>query len=231
MKEDRIFPACVVMDEADALFQGINRLHLFDIFGLLRPRVRAKRADEPRRRLPDMIPTQFVFASATMVHIGPFSPGNMLIERFCTAHTVETPYFHRLPAGIDNDSVRWLPGSDDWDRRIDQLLEIIRDVPCERTLVFVNSLHNCHVLLGFLRSAGWPVVSFMKGRLGRMGPRFQDARQFADGRASIMLATEFGGRGIDWHEVDHVVNFQMPTSAVGWLHRVGRTGRMESVAW
>ncbi|CAJ1331744.1 unnamed protein product, partial [Effrenium voratum] len=44
--------------------------------------------------------------------------------------------------------------------------------------------------------------------------------------ANIMIATEFGGRGIDWPEVDHVVNFQMPTGAVCWLHRAGRTGRM-----
>eukprot|EP00434_Breviolum_minutum_P009296 symbB.v1.2.008192.t1/scaffold450.1/size202773/11 len=57
-------------------------------------------------------------------------------------------------------------------------------------------------------------------------PRFRDAQKFADGEANIMIATEFGGRGIDWHEVDHVVNFQMPMGAVNWLHRVGRTGRM-----
>jgi len=41
-----------------------------------------------------------------------------------------------------------------------------------------------------------------------------------------MIATETGGRGIDWPVVEHVVNFQMPTSAVCWLHRVGRTGRI-----
>eukprot|EP00971_Amphidinium_carterae_P302699 6014737-Amphidinium_carterae.1 len=41
-----------------------------------------------------------------------------------------------------------------------------------------------------------------------------------------MVATEHGGRGIDWPEVDHVINFQMPTSTVCWLHRIGRTGRI-----
>lgn len=41
-----------------------------------------------------------------------------------------------------------------------------------------------------------------------------------------MVATDSGGRGLDWPEVEHVVNFQMPTSAVDWLHRVGRTGRI-----
>eukprot|EP00439_Symbiodinium_sp_Y106_P026880 s2444_g3.t1 len=57
-KEDGLFPACVVMDEADALFQGFTRVYLFEIFGALRPRPKIRQADEERQRLPDMIPTQ-----------------------------------------------------------------------------------------------------------------------------------------------------------------------------
>lgn len=225
-KEDRFYPACVVMDEADALFQGLTRLYLFDIFKTLRPRLKIRQAEEERHPLPEMIPTQFIFSAATYVHVGPFSEGNMLIERFGTAQVVETKYFHGLPSGIGVENVRWLQGSDDWHRRVEQLVELLRRTPCQRTLIFVNSVHNCHVLLQFFRENGWPVVSFMKGKGGRMGPRFRDAQKFADGEANIMIATEFGGRGIDWHEVDHVVNFQMPMGAVNWLHRVGRTGRM-----
>ena len=37
---------------------------------------------EVRTRLPNMLPIQFIFAAATMVNIGPFSAGNMIIERF-----------------------------------------------------------------------------------------------------------------------------------------------------
>eukprot|EP00747_Dinoflagellata_sp_TGD_P151163 gnl/TRDRNA2_/TRDRNA2_177186_c1_seq2.p1 gnl/TRDRNA2_/TRDRNA2_177186_c1~~gnl/TRDRNA2_/TRDRNA2_177186_c1_seq2.p1 ORF type:complete len:469 (+),score=67.60 gnl/TRDRNA2_/TRDRNA2_177186_c1_seq2:76-1482(+) len=208
------------------LFHGPSRTYLYDIFAALRPRLPVRAPDEPRRRLPELVPTHFVFAAATLVHIGPFSVGNMLIERFCTARTFQTRHFHRLPPGIGMDNVRWLEGSDDWDRRVEQLLDTIRATPCERTLVFVNSLHNCHVLLGYFRDKGWPVVGFMKGPAGKMGPRFRDAEKFVNGDANIMIATEFGGRGIDWHEVDHVINFQMATSTICWLHRIGRTGRM-----
>eukprot|EP00439_Symbiodinium_sp_Y106_P021660 s2444_g2.t1 len=92
-----------------------------------------------------------------------------LIERFCTADVVETPQFHRLPAGISMDNVHWIPGSDDWHQRVEQLIDVLRETPRKRTLIFVNSLHNCHVLLHFFRDNGWPVVSFMKGPRGRMG--------------------------------------------------------------
>lgn len=226
IREDGFYPACVVMDEADALFHGKARGYLFDIFSAMRPRLKIRQPDEARSRLPELPPAQFVFAAATMLHIGPFSVGNMIIERFCTAHTVETRRFHRLPSGLGFDNIRWRQGSGDWDNRVEQLLETLREVPCERSVVFVNSLHNCHVLLKFLRESGWPVTSFMKGPQGRMGPRFRDAQRFMEGEAGILVATEFGGRGIDWPDVDHVINFQMPTSAVCWLHRVGRTGRM-----
>lgn len=225
-KDDGMLPACIVMDEADALFHGVSRNYLFDIFAALRPRLKVRQAGEARERLPEMLPTQFIFSAATMLHIGPFSVGNMIIERFCTAHTVETRHFHRLPSGLALENVRWVPGSEDWDRRVEQLVEVLREVPCDRTVVFVNSLHNGHVLLAFLKKAGWPVASFMKGPQGRMGPRFRDAQKFAEGEAPVLIATEFGGRGIDWPDVDHVINFQMPTSTVCWLHRIGRTGRV-----
>ncbi|CAE7743509.1 SCN10A [Symbiodinium sp. CCMP2592] len=58
---------------------------------------------------------------------------------------------------------------DDWHQRVEQLIDVLRETPRKRTLIFVNSLHNCHVLLHFFRDNGWPVVSFMKGPRGRMG--------------------------------------------------------------
>eukprot|EP00434_Breviolum_minutum_P009299 symbB.v1.2.008195.t1/scaffold450.1/size202773/14 len=58
---------------------------------------------------------------------------------------------------------------DDWHQRVEELVEVLRRTPCQRTLIFVNSVHNCHVLLQFFKENGWPVVSFMKGPRGRMG--------------------------------------------------------------
>eukprot|EP00434_Breviolum_minutum_P032978 symbB.v1.2.029174.t1/scaffold3166.1/size62104/1 len=63
--------------QADALFQGLTRVYLFEIFKTLRPRLKIRQLDEEREPLPEMIPTQFIFAAATYVHVGPFSEGNM----------------------------------------------------------------------------------------------------------------------------------------------------------
>ncbi|PWU82966.1 putative ATP-dependent DEAD/H RNA helicase [Trypanosoma cruzi] len=47
---------------------------------------------------------------------------------------------------------------------------------------------------------------------------------FASGRTNILCATDLAARGLDVH-VDVVVNFHMPTNALVYLSRAGRTAR------
>jgi ATP-dependent RNA helicase RhlE len=48
---------------------------------------------------------------------------------------------------------------------------------------------------------------------------------FKAGRAAILVATEVASRGLDIDGLPHVVNFEMPTVAQDYVHRIGRTGR------
>jgi len=41
----------------------------------------------------------------------------------------------------------------------------------------------------------------------------------------MLICTDLMSRGIDFKTVNSVVNFDFPTSLVGYIHRVGRTGR------
>ena len=142
----------------------------------------------------------------------------MLVERFCTAERVVTDYFHKLAPNTD---VTWLEASEDWDKRVESLVQVLKRHPEERTLVFTNTVYNCRILHEYLRDAQWPVVRFSKGPKSKMGGRFADAKEFIDGRSTIMIATELGARGIDWPEVDHVIHFQFPNDTVQFLHRSG----------
>lgn len=51
------------------------------------------------------------------------------------------------------------------------------------------------------------------------------ASLFSD-EVSIVVATDVAARGIDWEDVDTVINFQMATDVVSWIHRAGRCGRL-----
>ncbi len=51
--------------------------------------------------------------------------------------------------------------------------------------------------------------------------------QFRSGELPYLVATNIAARGIDVTSISHVINFDLPTKADDYLHRIGRTGRME----
>jgi len=50
-------------------------------------------------------------------------------------------------------------------------------------------------------------------------------RRFRDGASDLLVATDVAARGLDIDRVSHVVNFDVPSSADAYVHRIGRTGR------
>ncbi len=50
-------------------------------------------------------------------------------------------------------------------------------------------------------------------------------QQFRDKRVKILIATDVAARGIDVNDLTHVINFSLPKSPEGYVHRIGRTGR------
>ncbi|KAJ1338585.1 ATP-dependent RNA helicase DDX51/DBP6 [Microdochium nivale] len=55
--------------------------------------------------------------------------------------------------------------------------------------------------------------------------RRQTLRDFAAGKLRVLVASDLVARGIDLPSLDHVVNYDMPTSIASYVHRVGRTAR------
>jgi len=46
------------------------------------------------------------------------------------------------------------------------------------------------------------------------------------GELRFMVATDIAARGIDISDLSHVINYSLPEDPAGYLHRVGRTGRI-----
>ncbi len=62
------------------------------------------------------------------------------------------------------------------------------------------------------------------------GDKTQGARQralssFKNGRVRVLVATDVAARGIDVDGVSHVINYDLPAEAEGYVHRIGRTAR------
>ena len=48
---------------------------------------------------------------------------------------------------------------------------------------------------------------------------------FRAGRTELLVATDVAARGLDIPQVSHVINYDLPSSAEVYVHRIGRTGR------
>jgi len=49
--------------------------------------------------------------------------------------------------------------------------------------------------------------------------------KFKKGLLNVLVATDVAARGIDVHDLTHVINFALPQDPESYVHRIGRTGR------
>jgi ATP-dependent RNA helicase DeaD len=51
-------------------------------------------------------------------------------------------------------------------------------------------------------------------------------RHFREGTIDVLVATDVAARGLDISGVTHIYNFDIPQDPEGYVHRIGRTGRL-----
>jgi len=71
-------------------------------------------------------------------------------------------------------------------------------------------------------------AAVIHGNLG-LGQRRMALEGFRRGRFKILVATDIAARGLDVDNIGHVINFDLPYTPEDYVHRIGRTARMEAV--
>ncbi|KAH9586318.1 Helicase [Trypanosoma melophagium] len=92
----------------------------------------------------------------------------------------------------------------------------------QRVIVFARGIDSVTAIFHHLRGKGF-ACSLLHAALPLAVRRCMFA-DFASGRTNILCATDLASRGLDVH-VDMVINFDMPTNALVYLSRAGRTAR------
>jgi ATP-dependent RNA helicase RhlE len=105
------------------------------------------------------------------------------------------------------------------------LLTLLRRTDTESVLIFTRTKHRAEKLAQQVGLAGFRATSLHSNRT--QGQRQTALSGFKDGRYQIMVATDIAARGLDVENISHVINFDMPDTADAYIHRIGRTGRME----
>ncbi|MCB1906065.1 MAG: DEAD/DEAH box helicase [Rhodocyclaceae bacterium] len=106
------------------------------------------------------------------------------------------------------------------------LSHLIRSHKWFQVLVFTRTKHGANKLAEYL---GKNEVT----ALAIHGNKSQTARtraleQFKNGELQVLVATDIAARGLDIDQLPHVVNFDLPSVAEDYVHRIGRTGRAGS---
>ncbi len=99
-----------------------------------------------------------------------------------------------------------------------------------RVLVFTRSrevagLVHQNLLNRVVPEAELRVIHANKGQ----NTRINAMEAFREGNIRVMVATDVVARGIDITEVSHVINFDVPLIYEDYVHRIGRTGRANTV--
>uniref|UniRef100_A0AC34QC50 RNA helicase n=1 Tax=Panagrolaimus sp. JU765 TaxID=591449 RepID=A0AC34QC50_9BILA len=93
-----------------------------------------------------------------------------------------------------------------------------------RTLVFVSTKKKSDVVALYLSNVSIPAQSINGDREQKL--REKAINDFRRKTVSVLVATDVCARGIDIHDLDHVMNFDLPTEVITYIHRVGRVGRL-----
>ena len=106
--------------------------------------------------------------------------------------------------------------------KIVYLLECLQKTP-PPVLIFAENKSDVDDVHEYLLLKGVEAVAVHGGK-------FQDEREdairlFKLGEKDVLVATDVASKGLDFPDIQHVINFDMPKEVENYIHRIGRTGR------
>ncbi|MBC6407857.1 MAG: DEAD/DEAH box helicase [Rhodobacteraceae bacterium] len=94
---------------------------------------------------------------------------------------------------------------------------------CVNAIVFCNRKTDVDICAKSLAKYGYSVAP-IHGDL-HQSHRTATLEAFRGGQVHILVASDVAARGLDITDVSHVFNFDVPSHAEDYVHRIGRTGR------
>ncbi len=93
----------------------------------------------------------------------------------------------------------------------------------KNAIIFSNRKRDVALLSKSLEKHGFSVGA-LHGDMDQRA-RMSSLEAFRNGDVSLLVCSDVAARGLDIPDVSHVFNFDVPTHAEDYVHRIGRTGR------
>jgi len=104
-----------------------------------------------------------------------------------------------------------------------RLLEKVLNQHKGSTLIFTRTKHSAYRLAKAVKKMGYSAVDIHSNR---SFPQRKSALEgFKSGKYRVLVATDIMSRGIDVVGIELVINYDLPSQAEDYVHRIGRTAR------
>ena len=109
--------------------------------------------------------------------------------------------------------------------KLDVLKKLLRKEEFTKVLVFGRTKHGVEKLSRILNQDGFESQSIHGNKSNAQ--RQKALRLFKDNNAQVLVATDVAARGLDINNISHVINYDIPATYTNYIHRIGRTGRVD----
>jgi len=115
---------------------------------------------------------------------------------------------------------------DRFEEKYKSFLEILRKEKPKHALIFTNTKKTASWLSKKLKSRNTGLkVGVISGDLSQF-KREKILKEFKSQKINALIATDVAARGLDIDDISHVFNYDVPKYPENYVHRIGRTSRM-----
>jgi len=174
--------------------------------------------EDVMRQLLKLMPhlNRRILASATVIDVVP---------EFVRLHN---PFTLNVLDQTDQPAERikvWRVNSPDKDK-LDTLCQLLLSLDGGRTIVFANYRESAERIQQGLLKAGID-AGIYHGALDQQ-ERECAVAMLNNGSVNVLVSTDLASRGLDIDTVEHIVHYHMPVSQQVYIHRNGRTARVDA---
>jgi len=188
----------LVIDEADRMF---DMGFIQDIRFML-------------RRMPPYHARQSMLFSATL---------SMRVMELAYEHMNNPVKLEVSPKQVTAEAVEQSLYHVEKSQKLSLLLGLLKSMPWERVLIFVNTKREGEELEERLTQHQYHARA-ITGDLPQK-QRLKVIEQFRSKTLPILVATDVASRGLHIEAVSHVINYDLPQDPTDYVHRIGRTAR------
>lgn len=110
-------------------------------------------------------------------------------------------------------------------RKVDFMKKMLRHEQPRKCIIFCNTKEQVDNLFDIFRKWDFTTCAVHGGM--DQGLRTEKLKDFKKGKYRMLIATDVAARGLHVQGITHVVNYGVPFEPENYVHRIGRTGRVD----